>query len=172
MWCVCRWRTSWRISCLTCNRQTARRSCWAGYASAPAHTLKSMCSTSRPAGLTAWLSTASYTTSGEEEHARVVGGWDRWKEVETGARCVIMLITFLQLWSAVCCIHAFVSRTLSLNCVVCVFHLLPAMLWYYPCQMKLLLKVDTRYLTRECKSYSTQCGISKCCQEPGPSICV
>lgn len=43
-----------------------RRSSWVGSVSAPALTQESMCWTSPPAGLTAWLSTASYITSGEE----------------------------------------------------------------------------------------------------------
>lgn len=65
--CACRWKTSWRTSCPTFSRPTVRRSYSVGYVSAPAHTQKSMCWTSPPAGPTVWLSTAFYTTSGEEK---------------------------------------------------------------------------------------------------------
>lgn len=41
---------SWKMSCQTCNRQTVRRSYWAGCASLLGHTARSTSSTSPPAG--------------------------------------------------------------------------------------------------------------------------
>ncbi len=63
--CVCRSRTSWRMWCPVFSRPTVRRFCWAGWETAPATTTTSTCSTSPPAGQTAWPSTPSYTTSGD-----------------------------------------------------------------------------------------------------------
>ena len=45
-----RWKMSWRISCQTCSRRTAKRSCWAGCASPQGHIVRSTSSTSPPAG--------------------------------------------------------------------------------------------------------------------------
>ncbi len=63
--CVRRSRTSWRMWCPVFSRPTVRRFCWAGWETAPATTTTSTCSTSPPAGQTAWPSTPSYTTSGD-----------------------------------------------------------------------------------------------------------